>query len=463
MAINPLLLPFLKQARAEAEGAPRPTRFVFVVKSSGLTPAELVPQQMQAERVNVGAATAAGDQYQQPMSLNPTDELIDRPLADLTLHKSMAALEPLKSKLAIVQGLSGKMCRGGHSSWFGAMGCYRAGGEHDSGNIQGPTIDGLMARHLPSIFLHVGLATRGRLMGGTSIEDGVVYPGLSALARNRQIPYQATPLTAYKELFSVAATSEDDLMENRLNGTLLDFMVDDINRLKSNIGGVEKEKLDVYLDGFESLRERRRRLQCVEAQVRKHAPTVIDKYTSSVETDRIEAHFDIATAALIAGLTNVVTIRPDGLGTFYSGLGVDKGVHGLGHGEGEDPLGYRRKIRQHHLDQVARMATRLAATPEGDGTMLDNTLIVYFSDAGEKHHASVTQWPFVLVGGLAGRLKTSGRYLQYPAYQKPGHHTIANLHMSFAHAAGLQMDTFGQLDLNFDKEAQRGPLAALLG
>ena len=94
--------------------------------------------------------------------------------------------------------------------------------------------------------------------------------------------------------------------------------------------------------------------------------------------------------------------------------------------------------------------------------MLDNTLIVYFSDAGEKHHASSTQWPFVLVGGLNGRLRTGGRYLQYPAYQEPGHHTIANFHMTLARAAGLQLDTFGQLDMNLAEAAQRGPLKQLL-
>ena len=261
-------------------------------------------------------------------------------------------------------------------------------------------------------------------MGGDPIAEGVVYPGLSAAARNRQLPYQATPLTAYKELFSVAATNDDDLMENRLNGTLLDFMVDDIKRLESRLGSVEKEKLEIYLEGFEALRERRRKLKGVEAQVRKHAPTVTDKYTSRVETDRIEAHFDIAAAALITGLTNVISIRPDALGTIYTALGADKGVHGLGHGEGADPIGHRRNIRKFHLDQVGRLAAKLEATPEGKGNMLDNTLIVYFSDAGEKHHASLTEWPFILVGGLGGRMKNDrpvSAISQIPSKGPPHH------------------------------------------
>lgn len=461
-AVSPLLSPFLQRAHAEAEGQAPPKRFVFVIKSSGLTPAELVPQEMTDDRVSVGEATNPGPNYKQAVQLKASDALIEKSLNSLTLHESMTALEPFKSRLAIVQGLSGKMCRGGHSSWFGAMGCYRGGGEHDSGNIIGPTIDGLIAQQLPAIFPHVGLSTRGRLMGGSSYEDGVVYPGLSAWARNRQIPYQATPLQAYKELFSVAATSEEDLMQNRLNGTLLDFMVDDIKHIEKRIGGAEKEKLDVYLEGFEALRERRRRLKGVEADVRKHAPETNDKYTSNVVSDRIEAHFDLAAASLIAGLTNVVAIRPDGLGTLYSGLGADKGVHGLGHGEGEDPIGHRRNIRRHHFDQIGRLAAKLEATPEGNGTMLDNTAIIYFSDAGEKHHASSIEWPFVVLGGIGQQLRTGGRYIQFPSYQKPGHRTIANMHITLANAAGLEMETFGQLDMNLDEASQRGPLSELM-
>lgn len=462
MSLSPLLLPFVERARAEAAGEAPPMRFVFVIKSSGLTPAELVPKEMTQERVNVGEASAPGDSYQQALSLKQTDKLIDRPLAALTLHESMSALEPFKDRLNIVQGLSGKMCKGGHSSWFGAMGCYRGGGEHDSGKILGPTIDGVLAKHMPGIFPHVGMALKGRLMGGEPYANGVVYPGMSAIARSRQLPYMASPIDAYNLLFASATDNKDALMDNRLEGTLLDFMVDDIKRLDKSLNSVEKQKLDVYLDGFESVRERRRKLKGVEAQVRAAAPTVDDKYTSKVETDRIEAQFDLATASLIAGLTNVVALRPDSLGATYTGLGISTGVHGLGHGEGDDPIGHRRLIRAYHLQLVARMAEKLKNTPEGRGCMLDNTMIVYFSDAGEKHHASSTEWPFVLVGGLGSRYKKAGRYIQYPGYQKPGHHTIANLYNTLAHAAGIDQDTFGQLDLNLEEASQTGPLSELL-
>ena len=66
------------------------------------------------------------------------------------------------------------------------------------------------------------------------------------------------------------------------------------------------------------------------------------------------------------------------------------------------------------------------------------------------------------LGGLGGRIKTTGRYLQYPGHGRAGHHTIANLYNTFAHAAGLEQDRFGQLDTNLDEASQTGPLSELL-
>jgi len=67
---------------------------------------------------------------------------------------------------------------------------------------------------------------------------------------------------------------------------------------------------------------------------------------------------------------------------------------------------------------LADLARRLNAVKEGNGTMLDNTLIVWMSDSGEGHHGFCSEWPLVLVGGRAGRLKTAGRFLQFPAYKE---------------------------------------------
>ncbi|MCP4190097.1 MAG: DUF1552 domain-containing protein [Planctomycetaceae bacterium] len=457
-SLSPLLWPFLDQTLFAAE-AKRPPRFLFVVKSSGLTPAELVPQEWRAAKVT------KGEERGWPDRLRPSDSLIDLSLQDKRLSPSLRSLESLKDHLTILQGLSGKMCRGGHSAWYGAMGCYLTGDEGSPGRPVYPTVDGRLAKALPAIFPHVGLTLGGKVLSG--VKDSVVYPGISAIDTDRPLPYQASPSMAYQNLFGIAVRGKQAQAKQKLKTMLLDHMVGDVRRLQRDIGSADQEKLDHYLAAFEGLRDRRRELKGLEATIRKHAPTVTDKYVSDIETDRIEAHFDIAAATLISGLSNVVTVRADTLDVTYRGLGISKHVHGIGHAESVDgmtPVDARNRIREFHVDQIARVAAKLAAVPEADGSMLDNTLIVYFSDAAEKHHGSCVEWPFVLVGGLRGKLRATrgGRYLQFPEYGQSGHRTIASLYLSLMHAVGQTQDEFGNRDLNLSKDSQLGPLSELL-
>ncbi len=78
------------------------------------------------------------------------------------------------------------------------------------------------------------------------------------------------------------------------------------------------------------------------------------------------------------------------------------------------------------------------------------------------HHGGQSDWPFLLLGGMANKLKM-GRYIEYPKYREGGHRTIANLYLSFMHAAGMPApDTFGQLDSNLKDLDLTGPLAELM-
>lgn len=111
---------------------------------------------------------------------------------------------------------------------------------------------------------------------------------------------------------------------------------------------------------------------------------------------------------------------------------------------------------------IARLATKLQAIKEGSGTMLDNTLIVYLSDAAEGHHSTCNQWPFVLVGGLGGKLKM-GKYVQTAGYGQKGHRHIGNLYTTFLNAVGDKRETFGVPDPHLGTDIdQRGPVAELM-
>lgn len=141
-------------------------------------------------------------------------------------------------------------------------------------------------------------------------------------------------------------------------------------------------------------------------------------------------------------------------------------VDAIGHGKvpaGAKSVDHARGlIRGFQLDNVAKIATKLAKIPEGNGSMLDNTTIIYFSDVGDKHHASNKEWPYLVIGDMGGKLKSAGQYIQYPHKGHAGHHTIASWWLTLLHAAGKPQDGFGMMDKNVDAESQRAPLQELL-
>jgi len=98
--------------------------------------------------------------------------------------------------------------------------------------------------------------------------------------------------------------------------------------------------------------------------------------------------------------------------------------------------------------------------------VLDNTLIVWMSDSGEGHHGFCGEWPLVLVGGMAGKLKTAGRFLQFPTYKEEAKETanriVRNFYLALLHAVGDRRENFGELDKKMPASAQAGPLAAIL-
>jgi hypothetical protein len=118
-------------------------------------------------------------------------------------------------------------------------------------------------------------------------------------------------------------------------------------------------------------------------------------------------------------------------------------------------------IRAFHFKQIARLARRLQGIKEGDGTMLDSTVIVYLSDAAENHHSAAFEWPMVILGNAGGKLKT-GRYLDYPAYGRKGHRRTANLFVTLLRLAGANRDEFGMADPNLGDLDQKGPLTELM-
>ncbi len=451
--------PFISQLQAQAAGdvAKLPKRFVFVMRSNGLRTYGIAPVGLE------GLVPNPGGDGQAPRNL------LQHKLADYKLNDSMSALEPFKDRMTIVNGLSAHMCTGSHGAGFGALGA--------NSGYQVPTaetIDGALANVHPGVFKHLGFKVDPKL------EAKVDRPYVTAFGAKQPASFYCDPAMAYGELFGAIATDKDVQARQLGDKKLLDFLVDDTKRMQAQLNSAEKEKLDHYLGAFESLADRRVKLAGMADALDKHAPKFSDKYTSEVEVHRLEAHFDMTAAALIAGLTNVVTIRADTLELNYTGLGLGAWtVHEIGHIErpggsnkladqlvkeqeqGVTGVEARQRIRKTQFDQIGALARKLDAVPEGDGTMLDNTLIVMLSDHGAYHHPSFDEFPFVTIGNVGGALRT-GQYLHYPNTRYSGNRTLGSFYTTLMHAAGAPRDGFGQLDPNLGETDQKAPLAELL-
>jgi hypothetical protein len=437
-----LLGPILGQLAAQAAGAdPRklPKRVVFAVQSNGMNPNHLRPSGVVPPKHGRMA----------------NDELVEVPLNGRTLHKALEPLAPFQERLALVQGLSGKIAKSDHSANHGCLGACAAN--------KGPmlqTIDSALGEALPGVFPHVAIGLGAR-------EDTVMNYSISASGPGKAVPIVCQPSLAFKSLFgSVSEGAGRTAFDQKTN--LLDFMASDVKRSRDALAGDEREKFDQYMQAFENLHARQQELLAKADELRKHAPKLGEKATAGKSSIILEAQYEIGAAALVAGLTNVLTITSGGGGQGFGRFPEFEipDLHGIGHGNAYGRASSEDcfvELRRFHTKLIAGLAKKLESIKEGDGTMLDNTLIVYISDSGESHHPNLEEWPVVLLGNLGGKLKTNGRYLEFPCYQSKGHRTLASLYCTFLHAAGKPRDKFGVNDPGYKLADQSGVVGELLG
>jgi len=448
------LLPFIQQMQARAAGSSDvlPKRFVFVMRSNGLYPTMITPPEVELARApkkfdGRGSGKNAG--------LKEDDTFIEKPLTGITLPEPISALEPYKAQINIVMGLSGRMCYVNHGARYGALGAYRS----QRGKAPtAPTVDGVLAREFPSIFAHLGLAGGGKNSGTSD--------GLSALGAKRSIGYYNNPLEAYNNLFSVVSDDPTVRKKAGVQGDVLDFMAGETSHFRRSLPGHEREKLDSYVAAFEAMRDRHTSLVAQRDRLARLAPKVDKRYNADDMELRMAAHWDLAASALITGLTNVVAYRLDSgfSGESFSGTlsGLTENCHGIGH-QG-DPTN-DNKMLAWQTENLVKFIEKLSAVKEGDGTMMDNTLIVFFSHYSDAHHSGGYEFPMLTIGNVGGAEKPglrTGRYVNYPYYTHAGNRTIGTMYNTILHAAGIEQPTFGELDVNMPEKTQTGPLPELL-
>ena len=436
-----LLNPMLQRVMANAKGEYIAPRFVFVIQSNGLDGIQICPESIPF------------------LKYDDRDKHEEFALSDHELPAGMEPFEKLKAQLTVIQGLSGKCTGGGHSIYGGALGLYRTS---ESNRLsKDMTIDYKLGQTNPGILPWVGV---GMADGG----QGALM-NMTARAPHKSLPILLKPEDAYNAFFSVAAGGKAE-RRFHLKRNLLDYMVNDIGRTKKALGSVGGTELEAYLSAYDELAKRQYRLLESREKLARVIRPMDDRFTSPVATERMAAQFEIAATALIGGLSNVATITCSATEynvTPYKGIGIDDTLHAIGHSGGNhrDAKGTANyiKYRRWTFGLIAQLVERLRATPEGDGTMLDNTAIVYMSDAPDTHHSTAKEWPLVVLGNVKGRMNLGGRYISYPGYGKVGHRTVGSFYTTLLNAAGVNDSYFGSLDKELDEpNMQTGPLDELI-
>ncbi|QDU92915.1 DUF1552 domain-containing protein [Lignipirellula cremea] len=444
--------PFLQRLEAQEKGTyALPRRVVFVVFGNGFHEDASIPQ----------AVSFGGEQTRQ------------LPLDDQKLPFDIEPFTPYKDRLAIVHGLRAGLVNADHGAGFGALSGLNGGvGDDRKRNVVGESIDAAIARKLPGIF---PLLVLGIDPGKPETN---AYLCSSAWGAGQPIAAQCRPELAYESLFGGVGAKKNDFAVRK---NLLDFIATDIKDLQSHLTSSEREQLDYHLHAMESLSKRDGQLAEMYDQglLKKSAPALPSPFPVTM-TDTATAQFDIAASALMTGLTNVVTITSE-LCTVrgaYTGIST-LGSHAVGHNN-KDPkldlpgLDILRRVRRHLSEQTASMLRKLDSMPEGNGTMLDNTLVVFMSDGANRQHTHGENWPFALIGNLGGRIK-GNQLVTYPMreamYGTTGYRigtapatnpTINAMYNTLLHAVGAPREHFNLLGTARENPALRGPLPELL-
>ena len=287
--------------------------------------------------------------------------------------------------------------------------------------------------------------------GGCEYNYSCAYTdAISWASPHEPLPMLRDPRAVFDALFGVGATPEDRARRRREDKSVLDTILASVDRLKRQVGAADRARLADYLD---DVREIERRIQNIEASNRsgetRELPTAPVGVPDSYE-EHVKLMFDLQAIALAADITRVFAFKlsRDVSGRVFPQTGVTTGFHNASHhAERPERILDFAKINKYHVSLVPAFLERLRRTPDGDGTLLDNTLIVYGSPMGNPNVHNHKRCPLFLAGKAGGQLK-GGLHIK-AADGTP----MANVFVSMARMLGMsQMESFGdstgELDLN---------------
>ncbi|HMJ91929.1 MAG TPA: DUF1552 domain-containing protein [Candidatus Acidoferrum sp.] len=318
----------------------------------------------------------------------------------------------------------------------------------------GTTVDQVAAQRigqatqLPSLELAMDLL---QVVGQCDNGYACVYQNnLSWSSPTTPLPAEAHPRIVFESLFGEGGSIAERRAALRKKASLLDSFNDDIARLQRNLGPSDRARVSHYL---ETVREVERRIQKAEADTKDNPLPDLDRPVGvpAAYADHARLMFDLQVLAMQGDVTRVITFQlaRETSNRTYPEIGVSDPHHPLSH-HGNDPAKIERmsKINAFHVSLFAEYLAKLKATPEGNGTLLDHSLILYGSGIGNPNIHDHTNLPILVAGGAATGMK-GNRHIKYA---KPV--PLANLHLTLLDKVGVHLDSFadskGKVDELFE-------------
>ncbi|MEX0324065.1 MAG: DUF1552 domain-containing protein [Puniceicoccaceae bacterium] len=361
------------------------------------------------------------------------------------LSPILNSLDPVKDNINILTNMELRNAYpGSHATSNSAfLSAARAKQTESNDYYLGTTADQIAAKaigqdtRLPSLELAMDLQENvGQCDNGYAC---VYQNNLSWSSPTTPLPAEAHPRIVFERLFGEGGTEAERQAALRERASLLDSVMSEIKRLKKDLGAADSAKVDDYLD---SIREVERRIQLAEASVRDNPAPDIDRPLGVPASygDHARLMFDLQVLAMQGDICRVSTFQlaRETSNRVYTEIGVTDPHHPLSHhGNDPDKIARMAKINAFHVSLFAEYLQKLDSIKEGNGTLLDHSLILYGSGMGNPNKHDHSNLPTIVAGGAAGNMK-GGRHIRYDQ-QTP----LANLHLTMLNKVGVRLDSFG--------------------
>jgi len=359
---------------------------------------------------------------------------------DVELSTILAPLAPYRDELTVVSQLANPVSGHGVSvaSWLSGAIPKKTTAEDF---LNGITIDQVIANRIgdDTVFRSLEVATEDftGYIGGCDPAYACTYANtLSWASATAPLPMEINPRKLFERLFGRPGTTAQRVERLARGRSILDSVSADVAELMRDVGPADRSRLADYLDNVRATEqqiERAERQATVELDI-PDAPIGIPPLFA----DHVGLHFDLLTLAWTADMTRVFTfmMSRDITQRVYPEIGITEPHHAMSHHSGNEEMKANLvKLNVYHMTLFEKFLAGLRATPDGDGSLLDHSMILFGSGMSESQNHERTDLPTLLVGGFGGR----GSVHIAEAHDTP----IANFLLSLGQHYGVEMDSFG--------------------